>query len=386
MNPQFTTQTFPNHWSIVTGAYQETHGIVSNTFYDPVYGEQFKRENGNELKWWNATEPIWWSLVRQNKRAGTYYWPGADVYFIPNATDSQYRRMEFDKTRSFEKKVDDVVDWFVRENFVFVALYHNEPDAAGHKYGIDSAEFNKTIQRVDQGFGYLIDKLHKSSLLNSSTFNLLVVSDHGMVNIKKHVFLDEFFEEGVDGEIWSESSSLIHIKPLIDREELLAKLDHIPNVTVVPKDRLPRNLYYTHNRRIGEVLLIADEGVAMIYSKNKPKLRDGSLAPVEFEERKKSFVKDWEKATHGYSKNLNSMKGVFMARGSAFKRGFFERGPIENVDIYTLMCHIMWIRCEQTNGSFIDVKVFLSKNTCSSFGLDVTSLLLAVISLLIFNR
>lgn len=31
---QFVTKTFPNHWSIVTGVYEEVHGLVGNTVYD----------------------------------------------------------------------------------------------------------------------------------------------------------------------------------------------------------------------------------------------------------------------------------------------------------------------------------------------------------------
>lgn len=35
MKPQFPTYTFPNHYSLVTGLYPESHGIVGNAFYDP---------------------------------------------------------------------------------------------------------------------------------------------------------------------------------------------------------------------------------------------------------------------------------------------------------------------------------------------------------------
>ncbi len=32
--PAFPTSTFPNHYSIVTGMYPGSHGIIGNTFYD----------------------------------------------------------------------------------------------------------------------------------------------------------------------------------------------------------------------------------------------------------------------------------------------------------------------------------------------------------------
>lgn len=37
----FSTVTFPNHWTIVTGLYEESHGIMQNFMYDPQLKEKF---------------------------------------------------------------------------------------------------------------------------------------------------------------------------------------------------------------------------------------------------------------------------------------------------------------------------------------------------------
>lgn len=61
MKPQFPSYTFPNHFSLVTGLYPESHGIVGNAFYDPKLEEYFSyndQKDLNESKWWLA-EPIW---------------------------------------------------------------------------------------------------------------------------------------------------------------------------------------------------------------------------------------------------------------------------------------------------------------------------------------
>lgn len=34
MLPSYPSKTFPNHYTIVTGLYPESHGIVDNHFYD----------------------------------------------------------------------------------------------------------------------------------------------------------------------------------------------------------------------------------------------------------------------------------------------------------------------------------------------------------------
>jgi predicted AlkP superfamily pyrophosphatase or phosphodiesterase len=38
----FPSSTFPNHVSIASGLYPESHGIVSNNFWDPVTLFQYK--------------------------------------------------------------------------------------------------------------------------------------------------------------------------------------------------------------------------------------------------------------------------------------------------------------------------------------------------------
>lgn len=39
------TLTWPNHHTYMTGLYPESHGIVSNVFYDPLYSEWFIYES-----------------------------------------------------------------------------------------------------------------------------------------------------------------------------------------------------------------------------------------------------------------------------------------------------------------------------------------------------
>ena len=52
MLPSFPSVTFSNHYTLATGLYPESHGIVSNTFWDPDLEEEFTY----------ATIPLAWSL------------------------------------------------------------------------------------------------------------------------------------------------------------------------------------------------------------------------------------------------------------------------------------------------------------------------------------
>jgi hypothetical protein len=52
--------TFPNHWTMMTGLYPESHGIVANDFFDPTTGKEFTYtvpERSWPAEWWHG-EPV----------------------------------------------------------------------------------------------------------------------------------------------------------------------------------------------------------------------------------------------------------------------------------------------------------------------------------------
>ena len=58
MTPSFPSLTFPNHFTLVTGLYMESHGIVGNALYDAELNESIKflKDNPKDTlnpKWWN---------------------------------------------------------------------------------------------------------------------------------------------------------------------------------------------------------------------------------------------------------------------------------------------------------------------------------------------
>jgi len=62
MISQFPTETFPNHYSIITGLFPESHGIVANVFYDPKLNATFDYTDPScakdpDNKWYKG-EPV----------------------------------------------------------------------------------------------------------------------------------------------------------------------------------------------------------------------------------------------------------------------------------------------------------------------------------------
>lgn len=54
----FVTKTFPNHHTMATGLYAETHGVVDNEFYDTSTGNVSKYSY-NLFHYDNSILPIW---------------------------------------------------------------------------------------------------------------------------------------------------------------------------------------------------------------------------------------------------------------------------------------------------------------------------------------
>ena len=58
------------------------------------------------------------------------------------------------------------------------------------------------------------------------------------------------------------------------------------------------------------------------------------------------------KGTHGYDNGFQSMRTIFMAHGPNFKRGYVKQGEMLQVDIYSMLCHLLQIQCEPHDGDF----------------------------------
>lgn len=163
MENTFVTKTFPNHFTIVTGLYEESHGIVANTMYDPVFKSWFHIGN-NETRWWNGGEPLWVTNQKAGKKSGTVFWPGADVK-IRGQYPTYY--LKYNHNLSYKARVDKVIELLSMKNPpTFLTLYLDEPDHSGHQHGPDSKEVVAAIERVDNTTGYLINKLKSKGLLD----------------------------------------------------------------------------------------------------------------------------------------------------------------------------------------------------------------------------
>lgn len=188
----FITKTFPNHYSIVTGLYEESHGIVANEMFDAATNRTFSQHNDMDSFWWNDAIPIWvTNQLQENRRSAAAMWPGTDVK-IHNSTP--YFFMKYNSSVSFEERLKNILTWLDSSNqtVTFSTLYWEEPDASGHRYGPeDAANMARVLQQVDRWIGFLVQKLKVSKLWEE--INVIITSDHGMAQCSpdKLIKLDE---------------------------------------------------------------------------------------------------------------------------------------------------------------------------------------------------
>lgn len=180
----FLTKTFPNHFTLVTGLYEETHGIVGNEIYDPVFNATFSIAHPEEVEKprWYTGEPIWVTNQIQdtNHHSGCVMWPSS---IAPIEGFMPHRLQLFDKNVSYLERVQIVVDWFVDDSYPINLglLYIEEPDHTGHISGPDSENLKKKLIELDKVLEELFYKLEDLGILD--TTDIIVTSDHGMTNI-----------------------------------------------------------------------------------------------------------------------------------------------------------------------------------------------------------
>jgi len=213
----FVTVTMPNHYTLVTGLYEESHGITGNEFYDALFNETFTSATNENIKWWNGTgkqsvKPVWVTndaAGDEHHVSGAFFWPGSDVkgmrptYFRPNYSESV----------PFSVRAKTVADWFTQENrpINFGALYYHEPDGTGHRHGPSSQEMVEMILTLDRWIGDMIILLKDKNIFNE--LNIILTSDHGMSEIKANIYIDDYVDSS--SYIWcGDNAPVVNILPV----------------------------------------------------------------------------------------------------------------------------------------------------------------------------
>lgn len=338
MRSVYPTKTFPNHYTIVTGLYPESHGIIDNNMYDVYLNKNFSLSSNEKFdpKWWNG-QPVWQTAKHQGLKAGTYFWPGSDVAINGIYPDIY---MMYNNSSPFEQRILDVLHWLDlphSERPDFYTIYIEEPDSAGHSAGPVSGDVVKALVRVDQIFGMLMDGLKQRNLHNC--VNIILLADHGMdqTYCSQLEYMTDYFPE-INFYMYEGPAPRIRSRNVprdyftFDSEGIVRNLSckkEVQHFKPYLTPDLPKRLHYAKNIRIDKVHLLVDEQWLAVRNKNYKGCGGG---------------------THGYNNEFKSMEAFFMAHGPAFKEKT-EVEPFENIELYNLMCDILRIHPAPNNGT-----------------------------------
>ncbi|XP_005065861.1 ectonucleotide pyrophosphatase/phosphodiesterase family member 1 isoform X2 [Mesocricetus auratus] len=350
MRPVYPTKTFPNHYSIVTGLYPESHGIIDNKMYDPKMNASFSlksKEKFNPL--WYKGQPIWVTASHQQVRSGTYFWPGSDVE-IDGILPNIYK--VYNGSVPFEERILAILKWLqlpVSERPHFYTLYLEEPDSSGHSHGPVSSEVIKALQKVDRMVGMLMDGLKDLSL--DKCLNLILVSDHGMEqgSCKKYVYLNKYLGDVNNIKVVYGPAARLRPTDVPEKyysfnyEDLAKNLScREPNQHFRPylKQFLPKRLHFAKSDRIEPLTFYLDPQWQL------------ALNPSERKYCGSGF--------HGSDNLFSNMQALFIGYGPAFKHGA-EVDSFENIEVYNLMCDLLGLIPAPNNGSHGSLNHLLKK-------------------------
>uniref|UniRef100_A0A8C9XN80 Ectonucleotide pyrophosphatase/phosphodiesterase 2 n=1 Tax=Sander lucioperca TaxID=283035 RepID=A0A8C9XN80_SANLU len=338
MRPVYPSKTFPNLYTLATGLYPESHGIVGNTMHDPVFNATFSLRTREKLnhRWWGG-QPIWITAEKQGVKAASFFWP----WVIP-----------------LERRILTILRWLHLpddERPYVYAVHSEQPDTFGHRLGPLSSEVSVTpeggevtaklleldnpLREIDNIIGQLMNGLKQMNL--HRCVNVIIVGDHGME--EAHCDRTEFL-----------SSYPLNIEEIalipgsLVRQRHRGQVNHLsflyiccfqckmPSQHFKPylKQHLPKRLHYANNRRIEDVHLLM-ERKWHIARKMPEKLRTRC-----------GFNGD-----HGFDNKITSMRTIFMGHGPSFK--FQTRVPeFENIELYNVMCDLLGLKPAPNNGTY----------------------------------
>jgi len=341
--PVFPSNTFPNHYAIVTGLRPAHSGVINNNMFDPTRGLFFHNNQVSAVRdsaWWGG-EPIWVTAVKQGLKSACSFWPGSEAE-VAGARPTFWK--VYDYSIPFEKRLDELMGWLElppEQRPAVTTFYLEETNSAGHKFGPDSPQVLEAIKLLDGRLGAIVDRVKEAHL----TANYVIVSDHGMtpVSVDRVVVLDDYVDSEtiqVDFE-----GPMAGLRPLGDNtvDKILTAFGKLPpEVKAYHAEDLPERFHMKGNPRIPPVWILPKEGWSVV--------------------RRSYFntVKDhFTKGEHGYDPAYTSMRGILIVNGPAFKTGGAAIEPVENIHIYNLLCAALHLAPAPNDGDDRLVKALL---------------------------
>ncbi len=325
--PCFPSKTFPNHYSIATGMRPENHLLVDNTFYDRKKEKMYRISDRSVVEdgSWYGGSPIWVQASKAGMVTASYFFVGSEADIQGIRPNYYY---PYDGSVPNDERVRTVLEWLkLPENQrpQMIAMYFSDMDDVGHRFGPNNDEKLKAkLFELDEVLGQLFAGVESSGL----PVNIIIVSDHGMTEIKSEHLLSIERVRDDQRYITANNGALAHlylkqgVNPSEVYEELSAKKEHFE---VYMTKNSP---FYATNRSnplLGELLVVPEFGYYFSSARGIEKRKAAGQNVM---------------GEHGFSPEHKDLHGIFYAQGPALKKGLTIES-FENIHIYPLLCEIL---------------------------------------------
>ncbi|EJT98619.1 Phosphodiest-domain-containing protein [Dacryopinax primogenitus] len=368
MKPVFPTLTFPNHWSLMTGLYPETHGIIANDFWDPVSTKEFvytDPERSWDPYWWSG-EPVWATAGKAGLTTANLMWPGPPVH-RSGQTPTYY--IPFSLNLTIDEKLEQIFTWLdypldVRPRLI--TAYSPDVDMMGHLGGPDSEEVAASLKDVDVFARDLHAGLKARNL--DQIVSVIFVSDHGMTSTSniRLVYLDDILGPDLVSRIAHEDGwpnvglrfpsevNTSHVLELLESASLRTN----SGFGVFTPDTMPEKWHFRAdvNERIAPIFVAPHLGWAITNHHEHEVIMAGDYTP---------------KGNHGYDNDEPDMHAIFVADGpfatmakEKLRKAKRHEGDDEDqmhkptvidgfasLEVYNLVCRLLGINGVPNNGT-----------------------------------
>ena len=342
--PSFPSKTFPNHYTIATGMYPDHHGLVDNSFYDSDKNSVYKisdRSKVEDVTWYGGT-PIW----VQASKAGMVT---ASFFFVGSEADVQGIRpnyyFQYDHNAKNEDRVKQVLTWLqmpANERPHLITMYFSDMDDTGHRFGPNNDEkLSEALTSLDKHLGALFDGVKNTNL----PINIMIVSDHGMIEIPTDQYMPVESIENDDLYKIVSNGAIVHIylNDTSQLENIFHNLKSKENhFSVYKTAETVQFEYVPKNKKWGAIQVIPEKGWYFTSQRN-----------IGFKKTANKKVN----GEHGLDVNFPEMHGIFYANGPAFKNNY-SIPSIKNIHLYPVMCKILRLEVPKD----IDGKISVSGN------------------------
>lgn len=347
MESMYITKTFPNHFSMVTGLYEDEHEIINNKMYDPRLNDTFKPSvissdwwnyKGTNLPIWTANELLGEKISGEKRHSASMMYPGSSTYY-KDILPTHLRN--YSKNSNWTENIETVIRWLTdpEKPANFVSMYFDEPDTIAHMHGPWGQATLDSVRKVDSAAGYLVKRLRDAELAHRT--NIIFVSDHGMAEVKNMIYLNEIVDTSG---FWLHGNSpdwSVFVKPekRYQRSKIFTSLMSISkknHFRIYKRQDIPPELHYSKTVRIGDFFILADENYDIFMERPK---------------ESKAYPAVW--GNHGWKPSNRDMRPLFMAYGPSFKQGYRHQETFPNIDLFPLMVFLLGLPAESlpNNGS-----------------------------------